>query len=400
MSGPVDPQLYERLGVSPTANSGEIKRAFHKLAMKYHPDKNPSPEAAEKFKEYNEAYEILTDDEKRQMYDRFGLESMKEGGPPTGMDDILGAFFGHQTRRRGPKKTKDIAQALPVTLEELYMGTVKKMKLTKNVGCKACNSTGSSDSQSYVCQECEGSGQCDIVRSIGFGMIRQTIACPVCKGAGESIPPEKHCPKCKAKKFVKEDKILEVEVERGMKDGEQITFRGESHEAPGYLPGDVVFVVQEQDHEIFKRKDNNLFIDMTIPLVNALTGYKFVLEHLDGRKLYISTPADMIISPGVQLEIPDEGMPVRNYPSEKGSILIRFDVQFPSNLTQPQISGLLGALPDRLADPKQDPKSTQVRLQPVNKDNYHRGEDQRYGKQAFDSSSEEERQGGVACSQQ
>lgn len=401
-----DKELYDRLGVEPTASSGEIKKAFHKLAMKYHPDKNSSPEAAEKFKEYNEAYEILTDEEKRQMYDRFGLDALKEGGGggmPGGMDDILGAFFGQQARRRGPKKTKDIVQALPVTLEELYNGTVRKLKLTKNVGCKTCNGTGSSDGKSYVCQECEGSGQCDIVRSIGFGMIRQTVACPACRGVGESIPQNKQCSKCHSKKFVKEEKILEVEVERGMKDGEQIAFRGESHEAPGHLPGDVVFVLQEKEHDTFQRKESHLFIEKTIPLVNALTGYKFVLEHLDGRKMLISTPPDMVISPGTQLEIPNEGMPVRNFPSERGSILIRFDVEFPGKLSAAQVNGVLGSLPDRLAEPVNDPKAnvTQVKLQHVDKDNYDRHEHyEGQHKNAFDSSSDEERGGGVACAQQ
>jgi len=300
------------------------------------------------------------------------------------------------------KKTKDIVQALPVTLAELYNGTVKKMKLTKNVGCKACNGTGSSDGQNYVCQDCEGSGQCDVVRSIGFGMIRQTIPCPSCKGVGENIPHGKQCTKCSSKKFVKEEKILEVEIERGMKDGEQITFRGESHEAPGYLPGDVVFVLQEKEDSTFQRKDSHLFIEKTIPLVNALTGYKFVLEHLDGRKLYISTPADMVIAPGVQLEIPNEGMPVRNFPSERGSILIRFDVEFPSKLSANQRDGLLGALPDRLPEPGDVKDSTKVNLQAVDKNAYDKEEyaEGRHGKQAFDSSSDEDRGQGVACSQQ
>jgi len=277
------------------------------------------------------------------------------------------------------------------------------MKLTKNIGCKACNGTGSSDGQNYVCQDCEGSGQCDVVRSIGFGMIRQTIPCPSCKGVGESIPHGKQCTKCNSKKFVKEEKILEVEIERGMKDGEQITFRGESHEAPGYLPGDVVFVLQEKEHDVFQRKDSHLFIEKTIPLVNALTGYKFVLEHLDGRKLHISTPADMVISPGVQLEIPNEGMPVRNFPSERGSVLIRFDVEFPAKLSTTQIRDLLTALPDRVPEPVDSKEATKVNLQAVDKENYDKEEysEGKYGKQAFDSSSDEGQEGGgVACSQQ
>jgi len=375
--------------------------------MKYHPDKNSSPEAAEKFKAINEANEILMDEEKRQMYDRFGLDALKEGGPggmPGGMEDILGAFFGGWALRRGPKKTKDIAQALPITLEELFTGTVRSMKLTKNVGCKACNATGSSDKKTYVCKDCDGHGQVEVVRSMGFGMMRQAITCPTCRGAGESIPPTKRCQVCESRKFVKEEKVLEVNVERGMKHEEQIMFRGESHEAPGHLPGDVIFVLQEKEHDVFRRKEHHLCIEKTIPLVNALTGYKFVLEHLDGRVLYISTPPNMVISPGLQLEIPNEGMPVRNFPSERGSLLIRFDVEFPVTLSREQLGGLLASLPDRLSDPDPVAGAIDVKLQEVDERN-NKNYDGRSNKNAFDSSSEEEGGGGhqgpgVACAQQ
>jgi len=201
---------------------------------------------------------------------------------------------------------------------------------------------------------------------------------------------------------VKEDKILEVDIERGMKHEDQIVFRGESHEAPGHLPGDVVFVLQEKPHEVFRRKEAHLFIEKTIPLVNALTGFQFVLEHLDGRQLFISTPPNTVISPGLQLEIPQEGMPVRNFPSERGSLIIRFDVEFPKKLSQTQVSSLLGALPDRIV-PAPVSGATEIYLQEVDASNlnkdYGRG-----GKQAFDSSSEEEGGGGggpgVACAQQ
>jgi len=333
------------------------------------------------------------------------MDALKEGGAGGmhgGMEDILGAFFGGGGRRRGPKKTKDIAQALPVTLEELFSGTLRKMKLTKNVGCKTCNSTGSSDGKSYVCKDCDGHGQVEVVRSMGFGMMRQAITCPSCRGAGEVIPAGKKCTKCDAKKFIKEDKILEVDIERGMKHEDQIMFRGESHEAPGHLPGDVIFVLQEKEHEVFRRKDAHLFIDKTIPLVNALTGFTFVLEHLDGRKLVISTPPNTVISPGLQLEIPQEGMPVRNFPSERGSLLIRFDVEFPKTLNPSQITGLLSALPGRIETSTPE-GATEINLQEVDPNNLNKAYGS--GKSAFDSSSEEEGGGGgggpgVACAQQ
>jgi len=402
MSSVADPTLYDRLGVEPTASASDIKRAFYKLAMKYHPDKNSSPEAAEKFKEFNEAYEVLADDEKRQMYDQYGMDSLKEGGGSGGMggmEDFISAFFpGAAGRRRGPKKTKDIAQPLTVTLEELYSGTTKPMKIAKSVQCKDCNGTGSANGKNYTCKDCNGNGHVDIVRSTGFGMMRTTTYCPSCNGSGESIPYGMECTECSGKKFVKQEKVLDVEIEKGMVEGEQITFRGESHEVPGYLPGDVIFVIQEQHHPTFQRKTSHLFLSKKIPLINALTGYSFVIEHLDGRQLHVSTPPDMVISPGTRLEIPSEGMPERKYSSEKGSLLVTFDVEFPSKLNQDQLTALLNSLPDRIVSPPLDSKKvTQLTLQAMDKENYHRAESRG---NAFDSSEEEEGPQGVSCQQQ
>jgi len=210
---------------------------------------------------------------------------------------------------------------------------------------------------------------------------------------------EKQCNSCQGKKFCKEDKVLDVEIEKGMKDGEQILFRGESHEATGFIPGDVIFVIQEKPHAFFHRKDRHLFMEKSIPLVNALTGFSFTVEHLDGRNLHISTPPNMVISPGHELEMADGGMPVRKFPSEFGSLLVKFNIEFPNALDRQQIEGLLTCLPGRIPHASADGRD-QVTLQDINKDNFNREDGHRGG--ACDSSSEEEGGGqpGVACAQQ
>jgi len=184
------------------------------MAMKYHPDKNDGdPEAAEKFKACSEAYEILSDEQKRATYDKYGKEAFKEGSGVGGMstEDIFSHFFGSgfgfsSRANRGPKKTKDMVKDLPVTLEDLYNGITKKMKITKNVVCSQCEGTGAASKKSFICQACGGSGVRVIVRQFGLGMItKQQVRCDECNGEGEAIPYKDRCKICSGQK-VKEEK--------------------------------------------------------------------------------------------------------------------------------------------------------------------------------------------------
>eukprot|EP01126_Amoeba_proteus_P035796 TRINITY_DN361_c0_g1_i4.p1 TRINITY_DN361_c0_g1~~TRINITY_DN361_c0_g1_i4.p1 ORF type:complete len:201 (+),score=64.78 TRINITY_DN361_c0_g1_i4:96-698(+) len=200
---------------------------------------------------------------------------------------------------------------------------------------------------------------------------------------------------------MKEEKVLDVEIEKGMKEDEEIVFKGMSHEITGYLAGDVILVVKVMSHPIFKRKDNHLVIDQTIPLVNALTGYCFTVQHLDGRKLYISTPPNTIISPGTQLEVPDEGLPVRKWISERGVLIVHFDVQFPTYLDPGQVNSLTKILPDLMPAPSYTNDHVKVVLQQVDEENVDR-EDTERSRNPCESDSEEETHAapGVTCAQQ
>jgi DnaJ family protein A protein 2 len=279
----------------------------------------------------------------------------------------------------------------------------KKVKISKKIVCVDCEGTGSMDKKSYECSDCHGTGACEIVRQMGFAMIRQQVTCPSCRGQGECVPPGKTCMGCSGNKLVSSEETLNVSVEKGMSEGEDIIFRGKSHEAPGYISGDVRFVIQEQKHAIFDRKGDNLVIIKTIPLVNALTGFSFSLTHLDGKELFISTPPNLIISPGMQLEVPNEGLPRRKWISERGTLFVRFNIDFPVTLNSSQINSLNSCLPDRILPLDTPSGSSKVELQPVDEDrmdeNDHR-HGQGYGG-AYDSSSGDDDEGGaVPCAQQ
>jgi len=414
-------EYYDRLGVSPTASSAEIKKGYRNMAMKYHPDKNAGdPDAAEKFKECSEAYEVLSDEEKRSTYDKFGKEAFKEGGGGGGSgmspEDIFShifesGFFGGGGVRstRGPRKTKDIVRELNITLEELYNGATRKEKHIKSVVCTNCEGTGCNSKKRIVCQSCGGSGVRVLIRQFGIGVItKQQVRCEDCNGEGESIPYKDKCKTCNGQKVKEEKKTLTIEIEKGTKDGKKIVLRGESHQAPGYATGDLIFVVKELPHKIFKRDGVHLFMEKDIPLANALTGFQFTITHLDvePRKILVKSGPNEIIKPGDNREIRNEGMPVLSRPYEHGNLYVKFKVKFPTKLTPEQVASLRTCLPDLLPPPtpRDGPADFEVTLTEIDEESLNQ---ERYRenarRNAYDESDEEEGGrggGGVQCAQQ
>jgi len=357
-------EFYDRLGVAPDANTADIKKAYRKLAVKYHPDKNPNNDAAaEKFKEISEAYEVLSDDNKRQMYDKYGKEAMKEGGGNA--EDIFSSFFGGPFSsffggggmQRGPKKGDDIVHEIGVTLEDLYKGKTSKLAVTRNVLCAKCDGAGTkSGAAAGKCKTCEGRGVRLIVKQLGPGMIQQMqTVCPECNGKGESIKESDQCPECKGKKVVKEKKILQVHIDKGMKNGQKIVFAGEADEAPGSEPGDIIFILVEKKHDTFRRNGNDLYMEYSLPLIEALAGTSFTVKHLDDRQLLVKVEKGDIITPGEVRVIPGEGMPQYKQPFTKGSLYVKMNVEFPKpgSLKDQQIQQLEKILPGRRAPPKE-----------------------------------------------
>ncbi|PVU97586.1 hypothetical protein BB559_001977 [Furculomyces boomerangus] len=351
-----DTKLYDYLGVPPTATDAEIKKSYRKLALKYHPDKSKDAKDAEKFKEISHAYDILSDSQKREVYDRYGEEGLSgEGGMGPGMsaEDLFSQFFGGSVfgggSRRGNqsvRKGRDMAHALKVSLEDLYKGKTTKLQLTKSVICSGCQGRGGKSGVNTTCHTCSGTGMKITMRQLGPMVQQIQQQCPACNGEGEIINEKDKCKKCKARKTLNEVKQLEVHIEKGMKDGQKIVFKGEADQSPGIEPGDIIIVIEEKKHDTFKRRGDNLITDVKINLVTALAGGNFHVKHLDNRVLNVEILPGEVIKPGEMKTISGEGMPSHRH-HNNGDLLVNFIIEFPQqNWTTPEtILALRSILP-------------------------------------------------------
>lgn len=336
-----DTKLYDLIGVSPGADDAQIKKAYRKAALKYHPDKNPTEEAAEKFKEISSAYEILSDSQKREMYDQFGEEGLNGGGAGAGGfggfggfgDDIFSQFFGGaggSSRPRGPQKGRDIRHEISATLEELYKGRAAKLALNKQILCKSCEGRGGKAGAVKKCSSCNGQGFKFITRQMGPMIQRFQAECDACNGTGDIIDAKDRCKACNGKKIANERKILEVHIEPGMKDGQKIVFQGEADQAPDVIPGDVVFVVSERPHERFNRKGDDLYYEAEVDLLTAIAGGEFAVQHVSGDWLKVEIVPGEVIAPGATKIIEGKGMPIQKY-GGFGNLIVKFKIKFPPN---------------------------------------------------------------------
>lgn len=350
-------KYYEILGVKPDASEAELKKSYRKLALQYHPDKNP--DAGDKFKLISQAYEVLSNPDKRRIYDQGGEEALQGGGGGGGFnfsnpmdifDMFFGGHFGHDRRNDRERKVNDSVQTLSVSLEELYNGAVRRMKISKNVICEKCEGRGGKEGCLQKCSSCKGSGVHVRMMQLGPGMIQQTHStCSECHGQGEMIPNKDKCKACQGKKIARVQKELEIHIDKGMKDGSKITFTGEGDQEPGLQPGNVVVVLDEQEHAVFKRKGANLYIQIDLQLVEALCGFQKVVETLDKRHLLISTLPGEVVKHMEYKCIPSEGMPHHKNPFEKGNLVVQFLVHFPPQkfFSESQLGRLEKILPPR-----------------------------------------------------
>lgn len=346
---------YDILGVSPNCTEEELKKSYRKLALKYHPDKNPNE--GERFKAISQAYEVLSNPEKREIYDHGGEQAIKQGGQGGMADhnpmDIFEMFFGGgRSRERGPKKGRDIVYQMNVTLEELYNGVTRKLAISKKVVCDKCEGRGTKSPSigPQKCVGCKGSGIKVRIEHIGPSIVqRMQDECNECSGRGEVIPPKDRCKNCEGRKIAREKKIIEVHIDKGMEDGQKITFANEGDMEPGLdLPSDIIVVLDERPHDRFKRcQRNDLLTTLELNLTEALCGFTRAIKTLDNRTLILKTHPGEVIKHGSFKSIPSEGMPIHRNPFDKGNLLVQIAVQFPDEI-KPEIAEQL----EKLLPPK------------------------------------------------
>ena len=308
--------FYELLGIKRDATTKEIKKAFRKLSLKYHPDRNPNnKEIHEKYLRINKAHETLTDPEKREIYDIYGEEgSSKEMN------------IKNMPKQKGP----NYQATIQVSLEDLYNGMTKELSLSKNVICPSCHGTGGKLGKTKQCPHCNGRGmQVRVVNMMGFQMQTQQ-PCEFCKGKG--ITFSEKCPKCNGSKLVKETKKIVIEVEKGMRNKHEIVFEREGEQVPDMLPGDFIVKLEQRKHSFFHtREGNHLRADIWLNLKEALLGYSKKIKHLDGREIYIESKETT--QPFQIRKIEGEGMPIHKFPSQKGDLFLNMKVKFPKKLS-------------------------------------------------------------------
>jgi molecular chaperone DnaJ len=342
---------YEVLGVSRTVTEKDLKSSFRKLAMQYHPDKNPGDASAEvKFKEINEAYQVLSDPQKRGAYDRFGHAAFQQGGgggPGFGnefgdfMSDIFDTFFGDArqgggrgTRGPGRERGADMRYNLEITLEEAYNGRAETITIPSSLTCEVCSGSGAkAGSKPRTCPTCGGAGR--VRAAQGFFSIERT--CPNCHGRGEVI--DDPCPNCGGAGRVTRERTLSVNVPAGVEDGTRIRLAGEGEAGlRGGPPGDLYIFLSVKPHSLFQRDGADLFCQVPISLVTAALGGEFTVPTLDGSDAKVKVPEGT--QTGKQFRLRGKGMTVLRS-RDMGDLYIQVMVETPQNLTRRQRELLL-----------------------------------------------------------
>ncbi len=360
---------YEVLGVEKGASADEIKKAYRKSAMKYHPDRNPGDkEAEEKFKELGEAYEVLSDDEKRSRYDQFGFAGVDPsyGGGAGGFGggfggfggfdfgDIFGDFFGGGTRRQStqnaPRRGENVGARLDLTFEEAAFGVEKEVSAQRIENCSVCNGTGSADGQIETCSQCRGSGQVRTVQTIMGMQMQSTTTCPQCSGRGKIV--KNPCNTCRGKGKVRRTQKVKVKVPAGINEGQTVRIRGEGCVGSNGGPnGDLMVDIYIKRHPIFERDGIHVYCEVPITFTQAALGAEIEIPTLDGRVKFDLPEGTQT---GKVFALSGRGIPMVNNPKRRGDHRFSVVVETPTKLTREQRE-LLEKL-DATLDGKSSPK--------------------------------------------
>lgn len=332
---------YEILGVGKGASKDEIKKAFHKLAHKYHPDKNSGD--AEKFKEVSEAYSVLSDEKKRAEYDSYGQTFSQGGGPAGGFDfsqfqdafsqgfggfdmgDIFGDIFGGA---RGPRRGRDISIDLEITFKESVFGTTRRVLLAKLSSCDTCHGSGAAPGSALeTCKHCNGAGKVHETTNSIFGSMTVQAMCRHCRGTGKM--PKEVCRTCRGEGVYRKQEEIEIAVPAGIDGGEMIRLSGAGEAAAGGPSGDLYVKVHVTPDPRFKKEGANLITTLSIKLTDALLGGSYAVQTLDGDETLTVPPG---VSHGEVLRIKNKGVVTGR--SKRGDLLVRVQITLPSKLSR------------------------------------------------------------------
>ena len=338
---------YEVLGVDKNASANDIKKAYRKLAIQYHPDKNPGDKAAEeKFKEAAEAYSVLSDPDKKARYDQFGHAGLggAAGGGFNGagmdMNDIFSMFgdifggsgfggFGGGSSRPMKNRGNDLRVKVKMNLQEISTGITKKFKLKKYVTCPHCNGSGAEGNAMETCPDCKGTGRVVRTQQSFFGMMRTEVACPRCNGEGKII--KNKCPHCNGDGIVMGEEVVEVNIPAGVHDGMQLSMRGHGNAGKrNGIPGDLLIFVEEEQHPTLVRDGNDLIYSLLLDIPTAVLGGQAEIPTIDGK-------AKITIEPGTQpnkvMRLRGKGLPVINGYG-RGDIIVNISIYIPETLSK------------------------------------------------------------------
>ncbi|HLF28065.1 MAG TPA: molecular chaperone DnaJ [Anaerolineae bacterium] len=331
---------YEVLGLGRDSSGDEIKKAYRRLARQFHPDVNKETGAESKFKEINEAYEVLSDERKRAAYDRFG-HAGAEGGFSTdfsgfgGFSEIFEEFFGGfgaRTARRGPRRGADLRYDLTIEFTEAAFGVEQEIEIARHEPCAHCNGSGAEPGTTPVrCTTCNGSGEVRRVQQNILGSFVNVTTCPTCRGEGETIPIA--CVECRGSKYMRAARTLTVKIPPGVDSGTQIRLAGEGEPGEfGGPPGNLYVILEVKPHPYFRRKDDDVVLEVAVNIAQAALGDKVVIPTLDGEEA-LDIPAGT--QPGKVFRLRGKGVPHLRR-SGRGDQIVVIQVSIPANLTHEQ----------------------------------------------------------------